>query len=86
MNSLSVVINVSGGLVQDVFASNPNIEVTLVDWDVEGADADHPDVISIIDRLGRNRPAYVAPLPVQTSHQLDGTEIAAALAAAGAAA
>ena len=86
MNSLSIVINVYGGLVQDVFAFDPNIEVTLVDWDVAGADADHPDVVSIVDRLGRNRPAYVASLSVHSSQKLDGTEVAAALAAAGAAA
>lgn len=84
MTSLSIVLNVYGGVVQDVFASDPDVEVTLVDWDVEGSDAEHPDVVSIIDRLGRNRPAYVAPLPVHASHQLDGTDVAAALIAAGA--
>ena len=82
MTSPSVVLNVYGGVVQDVYASDPDVEVTLVDWDVEGADAEHPDVVSIMDRLGRTRPVYVAPLPINSSAGLGDTDVAAALAAA----
>lgn len=78
----SIVLNVHGGVVQDVFASEPDVEVTLVDWDVEGADADHPDVVSITDRLGRTRHAYVAPLPIVSHEQLAGTDAEAAMEAA----
>lgn len=37
MSRRKVVVNIYGGVVQDVFA-DPDIEVVVVDWDVEGID------------------------------------------------
>lgn len=78
----SIVLNIHGGIVQDVFASNSAAEVTLVDWDVFGADVDHPDVVTITDNLGQARRAFVAQLTVHSIRQLAGTDAAAAIAAA----
>lgn len=82
MLASSIVLNVHGGIVQDVFASNSTVEVTLVDWDVFGADVDHPDVVTITDHLGQARPAFVAQLPVRSLAQLRGTDAAWAIEAA----
>lgn len=82
MTRTSIVLNVQGGLVQDVFASDSDAEVTLIDWDVFGADVDHPDVVTVADRQGRARPAFVACVPVHSLRQLAGTDVAAAIEAA----
>ncbi len=38
MPEMQVVINVQGGLVQEVFASEPLAELVVVDWDVTPGD------------------------------------------------
>lgn len=81
-----LVINVYGGLVQEVFCSDPEIEVLLVDWDVEPADAEHPSIVHVPADDRHSQPAYVAPLAVQILEALQGTQVAAAIDAAGAAA
>ena len=82
MKPLSVVISIYDGLVQDVFASDSNIEVTLVDWDVEEADFDHPHVVEFTNDFGGLERAYVAPVEVQPFGDLVGTDVAAAVEAA----
>ncbi len=82
MPTSQLVINVYGGLVQEVFCSDPEIEVLLVDWDVEPADAEHPSIVHIPADDHRTQPAYVAPLVVQTLDALQGTQVAAAIDAA----
>jgi hypothetical protein len=79
MATTQLVINVYGGLVQEVFCSDPDLEVLLVDWDVEAADADHPSVVHVPADDHRSQPAYVTPLPVQALDALQGTPIAAAI-------
>jgi hypothetical protein len=37
---MKLVINVSGGVVQDVYTDDPAIDVILVDWDTEGCEPD----------------------------------------------
>jgi hypothetical protein len=82
MSNTQLVINVYGGLVQEVFCSDPEIEVLLVDWDVEPADAEHPSVVHVPANGRRSQLAYVAPLAVQTIEALQGTQVAAAIDAA----
>jgi len=82
MPSLQLVINVYGGLVQEVFCSDPEIAVLLVDWDVEPADAEHPSVVQVPSDSRRSQLAYVAPLAVQALDALHGTQVAAAIDAA----
>lgn len=82
MSTSQLVINVYGGIVQEVFCSDPNMEVLLVDWDVEPADAKHPSVV-LVSEDGRNtQHAYVTPLTVQELDSLQGTQVAAAIDAA----
>jgi hypothetical protein len=82
MKPVSIVLNVYGGSVQGVFASQPDIEIILVDWDVAGADAEHPDVVTVRDALGRTRHAYVARPTAQPLSELAGSEVEAAIEAA----
>ena len=82
MPVLALVLNVHGGVVQGVFASSPDVEVTLVDWDVDPADAEHPEVVEIAVGIGRTRLAHVAPLVVRALAELAGTDVEAAIEAA----
>ena len=82
MSKSQLVINVYGGLVQEAYCSDPEIEVLLVDWDVEPADAEHPSVVQVPSDNRRSQLAYVAPLTVQALDALQGTQVAAAIDAA----
>ncbi len=82
MAKSQLVINVYGGLVQEVFCSDPELEVLLVDWDVEPADAEHPSIVHVPADGRRSQPAYVASLSVQPLDALLGTQVAAAIDAA----
>jgi len=78
-----IVLNMSGGLVQEVFASDPAITVALVDWDTEGCDPSDNGMVEIPDERGGTQLAHVAECPVEPLEQLAGTETEAALKAAG---
>jgi hypothetical protein len=77
-----LVLNVYGGVVQDAFSDIPGVEIVVVDWDVDRDDADHPDVVSLVDRQCRARQACVAPLIVRPFSDLVGTDVEAAIEAA----
>ena len=79
MPTSQLVINVYGGLVQEVFSSDPDLEVLLVDWDLEPAEAAHPSVVHVLVEGRHSQPAYVTPLSVQTLAALQGTQVAAAI-------
>ena len=49
MPEMQIVINVHGGLVQEVFASEPLSELVVVDWDV--APGDHQAVDAAAERM-----------------------------------
>lgn len=78
-----IVLNISGGVLQDVFGSDPTIAVALVDWDTEGSDPSENDIIEIPDGRGGTQLAAVAEYPVLPLTDLAGTETEAALKAAG---
>jgi len=78
-----VVLNMGGGLVQEVFASDPAITVALVDWDTEGCDPSDNGIVEIPDERGGTQLAHVAECAVEPLEQLAGTETEAALKAAG---
>jgi hypothetical protein len=78
-----VVLNISGGVLQGVFGSDPAIAVTRVDWDTEGSDSSEPGVFEIPDGHGGTQLAAVAEYPVLPLTDLVGTETEAALKAAG---
>jgi hypothetical protein len=78
-----VVLNMGGGLVQEVFASDPAITVALVDWDTEGCDPSDNRIVEIPAERGGTQLAHVAECAVEPLGQLAGTETEAALKAAG---
>lgn len=78
-----IVLNLSGGVLQDVFGSDSAIAVTLVDWDVEGCSPSDSNIVELPDVRGGTHPASVAEYPVWPLEQLAGTETEAALKAAG---
>ena len=78
-----VVLDISGGVLQAVHASDPTIHVVNVDWDCDGCEAGEGGTVEITDSNGRRRVAAVAEYPVSPLLALAGTETAAALAAAG---
>lgn len=79
MSKPRIILNVSGGVVQDVFCSDFETEVILVDWDTEGCDSSDDDVFQI---GGRAAAAFVARVDVAPCHELAGTDVEAALRAA----
>ena len=78
-----VVLNISGGVLQDVFSSDPAISVVLADWDTEGSDPSEEGIVEIPDGRGGTQLAAVAEYPVMPVADLVGTETEAALKAAG---
>jgi hypothetical protein len=78
-----VVLNVFGGVVQDVFSSDAAIEVVIVDWDTEGADLDASGLVEIADGGGHVSRAFISRPPVRPTSELAGTDASAALRKAG---
>lgn len=83
-----VVICVSGGVVQDVYAVDPttgptDIEVILVDWDTDGTESDAGDLVEIDDGSGHVSRAFVNRIEPQPASELAGTDVAAAMRKAG---
>jgi hypothetical protein len=78
-----VVLNISGGVLQDVFSSDPAISIVACDWDTEGSDPSEEGVVEIPDGRGGTQLANVAEYPVSPLTDLVGTETEAALKAAG---
>ena len=78
MPEMQIVINVQGGLVQEVFASGPLAELVVVDWDV--APGDHQAVE--VETGGRHLRASVRHPIVQPIEHLAGSDIEAVIDAA----
>jgi hypothetical protein len=78
-----VILNISGGVLQDVFGSDPAITVARVDWDTEGSDPSEKGIVEIPDGRGGTQLVNVAEYPVLPLTDLVGTETEAALKAAG---
>ena len=66
-----------------MFGSDPAIAVTLVDWDCDGCSPSDNNIVELPDVRGGTYLASVAEYPVWPLEQLVGTEIEAALKAAG---
>ena len=78
MPEMQVVINVHGGLVQEVFASEPLSELVVVDWDV--APDDHQTVEVQIGQ--RHLRASVQNPIIQPIGHLAGSDVEAVIDAA----
>ncbi len=49
---MKIVINVHGGVVQDVYVDDPAIQVILVDWDNDASEPDEDPCLVRIDAAG----------------------------------
>ena len=49
---MKVIINVHGGVVQDVYVDHPEAEVVLVDWDTEGCELGEDSSLVAIKAAG----------------------------------
>ena len=78
-----IVLNISGGVLQDVFSSDPAINIVACDWDTEGSDPSDDGIVELPDGRGGTQLANVAEYPVLSFTDLAGTETEAALKAAG---
>lgn len=75
-----IVICVSGGVVQTVFASRPDIAVTVIDWDADPEDHDLPGVVAI-ERDGVTTCAFVSKLTTDPLSSLQGGDAEQAIRA-----
>jgi len=71
-----VVLNVSGGAVQDVYCSDPDAaDIVLVDWDTDTADLDADNVVDVPG----SGIAYVTGWDAEPLEAIEGTDVGAAL-------
>ena len=76
-----LVINLSGGIVRDVFCSVPGIQVLVVDWDIAMSFPGEPSIVNV--PVGSDfELACVTDMPVEPLSQLAGTDAEAAIDAA----
>ena len=78
-----VVLNLSGGVLQDVFGSDSAISVVACDWDCDGCDPSEEGIVELPDGRGGTQLAKVAEYPVLPLTDLTGTEVDTALKATG---
>jgi hypothetical protein len=78
-----IVLNISGGILQDVFSSAPDATVVLCDWDCDGTSGSENGIVKICDGHGGTKVANVAGCPLSPLSDLEGTEVGTALKAAG---
>lgn len=57
-----LIVEVRGGVVQEVYSDDPAVKVFLVDWDTEGSDPDDEDIVAVEGDLVRivNFPTTIA--------------------------
>jgi hypothetical protein len=82
MPPLRIVLNIHGGLVQEVFSTAPDVQVAVVDWDVSGPAPGEPDLVLVPTESGVKK-AYVCQMPIQAWSKLDGADVDTALRLAG---
>lgn len=76
-----IILSIHGGVLQDVFASDPDIDIILVDWDVAGSVPDDEGLIHAVHnkRLVKAFVSRPNPFPLR---ELAGSEIEALINAA----
>jgi len=82
MANTHIILNIHGGTVQDLFCSDPNAHVQIVDWDVQEGDPNAPGTVEISAEHGRKRSAFVGGLLPNSLADLSGTDVEQALMAA----
>lgn len=82
MNLPQLVISVERGRIQEIFSTQAEIEVLIVDWDVDVAESNHPSVVEVSTVSRESALAYVARLPLRPIETLLGSRVADAIEAA----
>lgn len=77
MSKPHIVINIHGGLVQEVYCDMPLADLVVVDWDVEGGD----EGITETRRGDETLRAYVTHPIVEPLHRLAGSDVEAVIEA-----
>lgn len=77
-----IIVNVFGGIAQDVYCSDPDAQVTIVDWDSEWSSTDDPALVEIVIDGNRRQYALVATYSARPFSDLAGSDIEATLEAA----
>ena len=80
---IEIIVNVHGGVVQDVFCSDAEAQVTIVDWDTEGASPDDRGIVSFKTAEGKELLTHVDRSKPSPLSKLAGTDVESALRAAG---
>ncbi|MCE9554676.1 MAG: hypothetical protein K8T91_15070 [Planctomycetes bacterium] len=82
MQPTHIIINVHGGTVQDVFCSDSNAHVQIVDWDIQETEPNSPGIVEVEVEHGRQQLAFVGGLVPNPLTHLAGTDVEKALQAA----
>ncbi len=48
-----VIVEVRGGVVQEIYVDDPAVEVVLIDWDTEGCDPAEVGLVTVDDDFVR---------------------------------
>ena len=81
---MTVVVEISGGVLQEAYSSDPAVQLVLVDFDAEGcAPDDESGIVEITGEGGHTELAHVAEYPTVPIAQLTGTDTGRALERAG---
>ena len=79
MEKTQIVLNISGGLVQEIFCSDQAAEAIVVDWDTEHCSPDEPGVVTVRNFYDRDHRVHVARREVLPLAEMAGTDAEAAI-------
>lgn len=80
-----IVIEINGGVVQEVYSDDPAVTVVVVDWDTEGSEPSNDNHV-VTDEMGHEHLAHAAviePTPVDMLPVETKAVVEAALASSG---
>jgi len=79
-----VIAEISGGTLQEVYASSPSVRTVLVDWDNDGClPGQDMGIVEVTGDSSRSQLAYVGEVPTLPVDDIQGTSAGKALQAAG---
>ncbi len=76
-----IVVSMCGGVIQDVYCSDPQAQTTIVDWDNEDCEPTANGIFEVqIEDVGKTL-VYVADFLTQPMKNISGTDVEKALRA-----
>ena len=78
---MEIVINMHGGVIQEIFAADQDLDIKIIDWDTQGAADDEAGVIEV-HQPNRTLRALVSRPNPSPLYLLAGTEVEAVIEAA----